>query len=298
MSKVSSSMAPTVIVLDFDGTITDAEAEGTPFRASYLADLAALVGATVDEPRFAAIVAQVEAELTDSPEAHPFLWKGKAVAPAAVDPYLRMVPIADAIFDSYGVLADRTLRGRLTGEVLYKHNYALTKGLPVFRRGAADVLRTLAPTETFIVSNSPSAVIADKLHQLDRHAGGGVAWLENRVRGDAHKFEVDDDWAAVPVSLPVPGLTTREVLLRRHRYHDRLAALLATVGATWTDLVVIGDIFELDLALPLVLGARVGLVASRHTPRYERDFVAAQPRARVLERLAEIPDFIGLPSKP
>lgn len=287
---------PRVIVLDFDGTITDAEAEGTPFRASYLADLAALVGVTVDDSRFAAIVAEVEAELADTPEAHPFLWKGKAVAPAAVDPYLRMVPIADAIFDSYGVLADRSLRGRLTGEVLYRHNYALTKGLPVFRPGAADVLRVLAGTETFIVSNSPSAVISDKLHQLDRHAGGGVAWLEARVRGDAHKFEIDDVWDAVAISMAVPGLATREVLLRRRRYHDRLASLLATVGATWAELVVIGDIFELDLALPLVLGARVGLVASPHTPRYERDFVAAQPRARVLDSLAAIPDFIGLPA--
>ena len=34
----------TVLVLDFDGTMTDAEAEGRPFRDGYLEDLCTLVG--------------------------------------------------------------------------------------------------------------------------------------------------------------------------------------------------------------------------------------------------------------
>ncbi|HVV82636.1 MAG TPA: hypothetical protein VHE35_06130 [Kofleriaceae bacterium] len=285
---------PRVIVLDFDGTMTDAEAEGAPFREGYLADLATLAGTTVDDPRFAAIVASVEAKLAHAPEAHPFRWKGKAVAPASVDPYLRMVPIADAIFDDYGLLADRALRGRLTGGVLYKHNYKLTKGRPVFRDGAAEVLRALAGTETFVVTNSDTAAVADKIALLDQAAGGGVAWLAPRVRGDAQKFEVDDDWDGVPPTLTIPGLAGREVLLRRRRYHDRLAAILDGVGATFAELVVVGDIFELDLALPLALGASVGLVVSPHTPPYEVAFVGSQPRARVLRALPDILDLVGL----
>jgi hypothetical protein len=287
--------APRVIVLDFDGTMTDAEAEGAPFRTGYLQDLATLCGTTVDDPRFAAIVASVEESLRAAPEAHPFRWKGRPVAPASVDPYLRMVPIADALFDDYGLIPDRAFRGRLTGGVLYKHNYGLTKGKPVFRPGAAEVLRALTGTETYVVTNSDTAAVAAKIAMLDATAGG-VGWLAARVRGDAQKFEVDDAWEGAPPSLAIPGLRDREVLLRRRRYHDRLAAILDAAGATFADLVVIGDIFELDLALPLALGARVGLVASEHTPPYELEFVGAQPRARVLRELAEIPAFLGLAS--
>jgi hypothetical protein len=54
---------------------------------------------------------------------------------------------------------------------------------------------------------------------------------------------------------------------------------------------VIGDIFELDLAMPLSLGARVGLVNSERTPAYERAFVKAHPRAQLIEDLSEIRTF-------
>jgi hypothetical protein len=108
------------------------------------------------------------------------------------------------------------------------------------------------------------------------------------VRGDAQKFEVDDDWDGVPKELVVPGLSSRNVLLRRHRYHDRLKALLDELGATWADLTVVGDIFELDLALPLALGAKVVLVQSPHTPPYETAFVASHERGMVCTDLRDV----------
>jgi hypothetical protein len=70
-----------------------------------------------------------------------------------------------------------------------------------------------------------------------------------------------------------------------------LNEILDGAGATFADLVVIGDIFELDLAMPLALGARVGLVSSAHTPTYERAFVTNHPRATMIEDLADIPRF-------
>jgi hypothetical protein len=56
-------------------------------------------------------------------------------------------------------------------------------------------------------------------------------------------------------------------------------------------MVVVGDIFELDLALPLALGARVGLATGARTPPYEVAFVENHPRGRVLTSLHEIRDF-------
>ena len=277
------------LVLDFDGTMTDAEAEGRPFRDGYLEDLALLVGAAADDDKVRAIADEVEAELAAAPASHPFLWLGRPVAPATVDPYLRMVPVAHRILDHYGVFPGASDRGRLLGSVLYKYNYAKTLGHPVFRTGAGPMLRTLDGTRTWIVTNSDTHAVAGKVAALDREAPG-VAWLTSRVRGFARKFDVDDSWSGAPGEMTIPGLD-RSVLLRRKNYFDILCEVLAEAGSSFEELVVVGDIFELDLAMPLALGARVGLVASSRTPDYERAYVTAHPRAKLIEDLAEIPAF-------
>jgi len=215
---------------------------------------------------------------------------GRAVAPATVDPYLRMVPIAHRILDRFDAFAGAADRSRLLGSVLYRYNYAKTLGHPVFRPGASHALRGLRGTPTWIVTNSDTDTVAEKLAALDRDAPG-VAWLMSRVRGEARKFDVDDEWTDAPESLAVPGLD-RPVLLRRRHYHAILRAILDEASAEFADLVVIGDIFELDLAMPLALGARVGLVGSDHTPAYERAFVAAHPRGHIIDDLRDIPQLV------
>ncbi len=274
----------TLLVLDFDGTMTDAEAEGAPFRRGYLDDVAALVGRGPGDAEVLALADRVEAEIAAAPGDHPFTWDGKAVAPASVDPYLRIVPIANRIFDHFGCFQNLDDRGRLLRSVLYRYNYEKTR--PIFRTGARDTLGRLRGTDTFVVTNSGTAHVARKLRALD-DGSGEAAWLADRVHGDAGKFVVDDDWDRVPAELRLPTLN-RPVLVRRRSYHDVLARLC---GERWDQLVVVGDIFELDLSLPLVLGARVGLVTSPFTPPYERAFVAAHPRGRVLDSLADIPAF-------
>ena len=277
------------LVLDFDGTMTDAEAEGRPFRDGYLEDLAMLVGRPIGDPEILALADEVEAELAAAPASHPFLWMGRAVAPATVDPYLRMVPIAHRILDRFKAIPSAEDRGRLLGSVLYKYNYAKTLGRPVFRAGAGAMLAALSGTRTWIVTNSDTHAVAGKVAALDRDAPG-VAWLTSRVRGFARKFDVDDTWSGAASELSIPGLE-RAVLLRRRAYYEILNDVIAEADSSWEELVVVGDIFELDLAMPLALGARVGLVVSSHTPAYERAFVSAHPRGRVIEHLSEIPAF-------
>ena len=279
----------TVLVLDFDGTMTDAEAEGAPFRAGYLDDLAILVGRAPGDPEIAAIADAVEQELADRPADVPFLWLGRPVAPASVDPYLRMVPIANRILDRFGAFPRAEDRGRLLGGVLYKYNYAKTLAHPVFRPGAGDILCSLVGRQVFVVTNSDTHAVAQKLERLDQ-VSPGAGWLAPRVRGFARKFDVEADWDGVDAELAMPGLA-RPVLLRRRNYHDRLLECCTAAAATWADLVVVGDIFELDLALPLALGAKVGLVVGPRTPPYEIEFVTAHPRAQALASIADIPAF-------
>jgi FMN phosphatase YigB (HAD superfamily) len=277
------------LVLDFDGTMTDAEAEGRPFREGYLEDLAWLVGRVPGDSEINAIADEVEAELAAAPASHAFMWMGRPVAPATVDPYLRMVPIANRILDRFGAIPSAEDRGRLLGSVLYKYNYAKTLGHPVFRAGAGPLLKELGGSRTWIVTNSDTHAVAGKIAALDRDAPG-VAWLTSRVRGMARKFDVDDAWVGAAGELTLPGLE-RSVLLRRRAYWEILRDVVAEAGSSFEELVVVGDIFELDLAMPLSLGARVGLVTSSRTPDYERAFVTAHPRAMLIEDLSQIPAF-------
>ncbi len=279
-----------VLVLDFDGTMTDAEREGAPFVRGYLDDLAQLCGARDPDARarLEAIAALIDAAMLAAPAEHGYPWNGRLVAPASVDPYLRMVPVANAILDEFRAFEHVPDRARLH-QLLFRYNYDKTRAHPCFKPGAFELLSELNGTETFVVTNSDTDAVRGKIQTLDRGTGA-LAWLADRVHGYAQKFEVDDAWDGGPADLSVPGLG-RPVLARRRRYHDRLRGLLEQAGADWRDLTVVGDIFELDLAMPMAHGARVGLVTNTRTPAYERDFVAGSPRGRVIERLEDIRAF-------
>lgn len=276
-----------MLVLDFDGTMTDAEAEGGPFRAGYLEDIATLCGADLDEVQ--ALAARFEAEVAADPQSYGWLFHGHIVAPATVDPYLRVMPVARKVFDHYGCFMDEGDRTRLLDGILYKYNY--TKTLNVFREGAGEVLHGLAGTATYIVTNSHTEHVKAKVADL------GVDWLVERVHGRAKKYVIEHDFDMVPEAMTVEGLS-RPILLRRANYYRVLARLLEDNGLDWSELLVVGDIFELDLALPLLMGARVGLVVNDFTPAYERDYLAAHPRGLLVHDIREIPGLLQGVSAP
>src|SRR5690349_16550757 len=186
-----------VLVLDFDGTMTDAEAEGRPFRDGYLDDLAILVGRRARDPDIAAIADAVEKDLAERPAETPFLWMDRAVAPATVDPYLRMATIAHRVLDQFDKFRRADERGALLGGILYKYNYAKTLERPVFRPGAGDVLRALVGHQVYVITNSDTEAVAAKLERLEP-ISPGAGWLAPRVRGFARKFDLADDWTGVP----------------------------------------------------------------------------------------------------
>ncbi|MBK9032869.1 MAG: hypothetical protein IPL61_16625 [Myxococcales bacterium] len=290
------SAARPVVVLDFDGTMTDAEAEGAPFFDGYVADLATLTGG---EPAVVRARAEaIRAEMFADPTAYAAEFGDplRAVAPAVVDPYLRMTPIARRIYDEAGVLRDLGDRDRV-GSLLYSHHYLHTVTRPVFRPGAAALLRALGrrpDLDVWVVTNSGTHHVRGKIEQLERD-GGGVAWLAERVRGNAGKFVIAEDWTAGPSDLTVAGLA-RPILRKRRRYFDILAGLC---GGDFGRLTVVGDIFELDLSLPDALGARVALVRGPYTPAYELAYLATLgPRAAVVDDLPAVMDFIDLPPGP
>lgn len=274
-----------MLVLDFDGTVTDAEREGAPYRDGFLNDLAALTGMAHGDVM--AMAERMEAEMLAHPGRHGWVYRERVVAPAATDPYLRTLAVASAMLDATGQFRVQAERERLL-ELLHRYNYQKTA--MVFRPGAYELVRALAGAEIYVVTNSHTEPVQHKIRALAR-APGELDWLVERVHGRAQKYAVDDSLTEVDEHLTIHGLE-RAVLLRRRCYHDVLAGLLARAGRTWAELLVVGDTFELDLALPLARGARVALMTGEHTPAHEIAFLEAHPRGHVVRALSEIPALL------
>jgi hypothetical protein len=257
------------VVLDFDGTFTDVEREAIPFLEVYREGLERLVGAPIDE-RWARAVEVVEGD----PDAHGFEYGGRIVAPSHADPYILAPSVANLVLAEHRELSGEARAEALEG--LFAESYA--KADTVFRPDAREVVEAVlgngAPV--FIVTNSRTAHVADKVRALVPERAERI-----EIRGDARKFHLvdpepsDPRFAALPESMWVEGLG-RPMYLRRGRYFEALRRIWKETGATPEGTIVAGDIFELDLALPAALGARVHLVARARTPSYER---AAAERA-------------------
>lgn len=277
-----------MLVLDFDGTITDAEAEGKPFRLGYLEDIAILTGQPVEQIQKWA--ERFEAVIAENPDQHGWIYNGQIVAPATVDPYLRIMPVARMIFDQVGAFPVEQDRTRLLDGILYKYNYQKTA--IAFKPGAREILTQLSGRVVYVVTNSHTDPVKGKIRTLHAQSDvGDLSWLVERVYGSAKKYMVDPDFTMVPEFLYVPGLS-RPVLLRRSNYYRILDQLRTQAGVAWEDVTVVGDIFELDLALPLTLGTRVGLVTNDFTPAYEKEFLKQHPRGRLIEKLSDIASWL------
>ena len=251
------------LVLDFDGTFTDVEREAIPFLEVYRAGLARLLGEAIDD-RWREAVEVVQSD----PDAHGFEYAGRIVAPSHADPYILATSVANLVLAGHPELSGETRAHAL--EALFAESYA--KADTVFRPDAGEVVEAVLSygAPVFVVTNSHTAHVQDKIRALvPDHA----ALIE--VRGDARKFHLvepeppDSRFEALPESMQVEGLG-RPVYLRRGRYFEALRRVWEETGASPERTLVGGDIFELDLALPAALGARIHLVARAHTPLYER----------------------------
>lgn len=258
------------VVLDFDGTFTDVDREAVPFLSAYRDGLAAHLGGPIDEAWSAAL--QV---VRADPDAHGFEYEGTIVAPSHADPYILAASVARIVLvDHPEVALDNAARDALLN-ALFRTAYA--ESATVFRPDARAVLDALIadPRPVYVVSNSHTEHVEKKLSALREDA------LEHlTVHGNARKFhlvapdESDAVFEALPATREVSGLA-RPVHLLRGRYYELLRALLAEAGVTAAEVLVCGDIFELDLALPAALGARTHLVTRASTPGYERAAVEA-----------------------
>jgi len=275
--------APKCIVLDFDGTFTDVEVEGAPFVRTYRTALSDLVGRNISADWETAA-----AEIAARPGRYGWVHGGKVVAPGNADPYVRCTAIAQLVCDAENKLRDPDVRTAVV-QAFYQLAYRHT--VTAFRPEARHTLERISATglPTFVVTNSSTQVVTQKLREL---APAGLDRLQ--VLGDAQKYVVADAmdldirFDGVPSERHLAGLE-RPIYPRRGRYFDALARIWRETGATPAETLVCGDIFELDLALPIELGLQVHLVTGPTTATYERAAIdALGERASLGERVSDV----------
>ncbi|SEM40584.1 hypothetical protein SAMN05444354_11669 [Stigmatella aurantiaca] len=256
------------VVLDFDGTFTDVAAEGAPFVHHFKRHLGEVLGR--DEATVEAAWREEEAAVLAG--AHAFGWDigGRTVAPATADPYLLSNCVARQLMSRYGVMPEQAQRDE-TLQGLYREAYKLTG--TAFKPEAKEVLEALLATglPVWVVTNAHTDLVDAK---LDRLAPKGRERL--KVKGDARKYliqppaTVDARFSSVPETLAfAQELLPRPVYLRRGLYYEALSSIWERTGTGPESTLVAGDIYELDLALPAVLGAHVQLVARDNALPYE-----------------------------
>ncbi|MEK6868059.1 MAG: hypothetical protein AABX98_04500, partial [Nanoarchaeota archaeon] len=80
----------------------------------------------------------------------------------------------------------------------------------------------------------------------------------------------------------------RSLFLRRKNYAAILSQIMTENDVTSEQVLVAGDIYELDLLLPEQFGMHIALLPRERTPAYEREAVTSYPRGVVLATPSDV----------
>jgi hypothetical protein len=269
------------IVLDFDGTCTQIP----PIFEAYLD----LYCKGLNESGLNVTLSEwLEAQATVRQHSPKAGWTlaGCPSAPAAADPYI----LAD---EAARLILRR--RGTTTLVPPNIHSRAYDAALAPWREEALDTFSRLMQhgVQLHFVSNSSTTFITRRLRDL--FGDENLVTTKISVQSDAGKFRICelnwDDQAAVSVeakrrfqTLPVAygekllTETERPIYLRRGAYFEAINRVLAGDLDALTKTVFCGDTWEMDLAMPYELGAKVHLLARAapfETYCYERQALLA-----------------------
>lgn len=210
---------------------------------------------------------------------------------SADNDYLKSIKlIRDSILKKYKSLADFSQDCFYLATTKFKEEGKLQ---PV--SDASEVVNKLnsSGTEIIIVSNSKTKKIE---HVFEK--AGIIASPEHgsavRVRGDAMKFVLDQSFTEIPESLRINDKIS--VPLRRKSYYEILKE--ENPG------LVIGDVFSLDLSLPLYLrlnnkefsNLKVVQRVQTYTPDWVKNFLGRENLkgiAFMVNSVSELPDIIS-----
>ena len=280
---------PATIVLDFDGTLTDADAHAPAFYEASGRELAHRL--EWGDSRLRHEWRRARATVAGLPSTTAWIVDGHGVCPATADPYLIANSVTQLLLSEH---RPGLGSAALTAGVLEVHRAAYQRVPPPFRPEARSVLEELCAGgyHLRVVTNSDTQAVAGMLDSLSFRGRHTVI-----VRGDAGKFSVcgsaatDARFEALPEVVEWQEVG-RAIHLRRGRYFDLLRATWDETGTDPGSTLVVGDVFELDLAMPAALGTHVHLVTRAGTLIHEQQLAQKLARGDADARLTAILDRV------
>jgi len=278
------------VILDFDGTLTDSWQEGgEEYQRLHAEEFSKRTRVPIE--RVNALNALNQAAIRINPE-EGWLNNGKVVAPAGADPYVLTTAVYQKVIDvlrkenegQYNLPENSQQTSELLGDLF---NYCSKAVKDCFAPGAQHFLETLVNDgSVVIVTNSEPDKVLAKVSRL-------TGRIDIPVVGDAKKYIVTNDHPeSVREILSIPGLE-RPVYLRRGHYFDTLKKL-ESQGFTPETTTVVGDMYELDHALPLEMGYSGILLDTPGTFHHEREYLSSHPRGFVAKNLDDVLNILHL----
>lgn len=267
------------LILDFDGTLTNIEEEAKPYVDGYRLGLARELGLSQSE--IENYWEEARAKILRNPEKYGWQLEGIAVASATSDPILTCYPIADEIFAIVGKTLSQEERRALLGKLFLENRPKMGQA---FKDGADEFLSEvydLFNGKMYIVTNSSIDDVTGKISRLPSDHS------RIKILGGAKKYVVTNDFEKLPDKIFISGLE-RPIYLRRQHYSETLTKIMQEQNTEASRMVVVGDIWELDLALPQYLGMHIGLTPNPTTPRYEKYVVARYKRGFLSDDLESV----------
>jgi len=266
-----------LVVLDFDGTITDIDKEAVPAVIGWKKDAGKELGFTDEEIQRR--WANAESKIKSNPQNYGWVKSNKIIAPACADPLVMATVTTQVLFDEESKYLDEHKRDEVSYKI-FKNNYKKSK--TVFKEGAKQFLSELKNQfHVYIVTNSASSEVSKKVQKLSNDH------TNIPIYGEAGKYILHPDWTDVPESVERKGFG-RPLFLRRKQYWNVIKNIMKEKGVSPDKVAVVGDIYELDLLLPEYKGMRVVLTPQPTAADFELAAVKSYSKGYIAESLRNV----------
>lgn len=270
-----------LVVLDFDGTLTEVDKEAIPFVNGYKNDVARDLNIDREELEERWAIAQLIVESDQS--LYGWVVNGDIVAPAYADPLILSKVIASLLLDN----AELYVNNHERQEALERYFQGNYERMDIFfKEGVDEFICSLHDEiDICIVTNSETNNVAKKIKLLKTEHS------DVPIYGDAKKYLLNNVWEGVPKTVEREGYG-RPLFLRRQKYWDVLSKIMEQRNIQPEQVVVVGDIYELDLLLPEHKGMRTVLTPRESTPRFEIDAAKFSTVGHVAWTLGEVLEYL------
>jgi hypothetical protein len=212
---------------------------------------------------------EIKKELRNE-ESKGFILGGEDALPSSADPYILTQATSQEMIKRMGLKVGDETKFMVD---LYLEAISKVQGKEThYREGKERTKKfldgVLDKYDLIFVTNSNKEKVERYLKEF-----GNDYFCNIAVIGNAKKLFVNKNFDKVPKSF-TPQNFKRDVLLRRENYYEILE-FLSRGSFSNKNTTIVGDIYELDLALPDYLGYNVVQIENGYSKKHERDYLGS-----------------------